>query len=215
MYFDSRYRKFGIIISDECESITETRDSAIKNTKIFSILGYKVLNIETLSFEDVYIGDEYIEFEAFHLNSRDYESLIDVEVTDGSYKNSYFHLKRGYSKESVTSPLPVYKKNGTFYKSYKSNKVLYTLGSLYAVVIDAKSLGVDIISRFKDTRKYNKAINKYSNNYFGGCNIGIEDKSAIIEKVSDGIYADKDLCYITNQTCHEVIVPSSCKYVWV
>jgi len=215
MYFDSRYRKFGLIVSDECECTTETRDSAIKNTKIFSILGYKVLNIETLSFEDVYIGDEDIEFEAFHLGSRDYDSLIDVDVTDGSYKNSYFHLKRGYSKESVTSPLPVYKKNGTFYKSYKSNKVLYTLGSLYAVVVDAKSLSIDIILRFKDTRRYNKAINKYSNNYFGGYNIGIEDKSSILEEVSSGIYADKDLCYITNQTCHEVIIPSSCKYVWV
>ena len=110
MYFDSRYRKFGIIISDECESITETRDDATKNTKIFSVLGYKILNLETLSFEDVYIGDEYIEFEYFHLNSRNYESLNDVEVTSGSYKNSYFHLKRGYTKESVTSPLPVYKK---------------------------------------------------------------------------------------------------------
>lgn len=215
MYFDSRYRKFGLIVSDECECTTETRDSAIKNTKIFSILGYKVLNIETLSFEDVYIGDEDIEFEAFHLGSRDYDSVIDVDVTDGSYKNSYFHLKRGYSKESVTSPLPVYKKNGTFYKSYKSNKVLYTLGSLYAVVVDAKSLSIDIILRFKDTRRYNKAINKYSNNYFGGYNIGIEDKSPILEEVSSGIYADKDLCYITNQTCHEVIIPSSCKYVWV
>lgn len=214
MYFDSRYRKFGLIVSDECECTTETRDSAIKNTKIFSILGYKVLNIETLSFEDVYIGDEDIEFEAFHLGSRYYDSLIDVDVTDGSYKNSYFHLKRGYSKESVTSPLPVYKKNGTFYKSYKSNKVLYKLGSLYAVVVDAKSLSIDIILRFKDTRRYNKAINKYSNNYFGGYNIGIEDKIAILEKISDGIYGDKDLCCITNETGHEVIIPSSCKYIW-
>lgn len=93
--------------------------------------------------------------------------------------------------------------------------MLYTLGSLYAVVVDAKSLNIDIISRFKDTRKYNKAINKYSNNYFGGYNIGIEDKSPILEEVSSGIYADKDLCYVTNQTCHEVIIPSSCKYVWV
>lgn len=215
MYFDSRYRKFGIIISDACESITETRDDATKNTKIFSVLGYKILNLETLSFEDVYIGDEYIEFEAFHLNSRGYESVIDVEVTSGSYRNAYIHLKSGYRKESVTSPLPLYKKNGEFYSSYKSNKVLYTLGSLYAVVVDAKSLNIDIISRFKDTRKYNKAINKYSNNYFGGYNIGIEDKSPILEEVSSGIYADKDLCYVTNQTCHEVIIPSSCKYVWV
>lgn len=215
MYFDSRYRKFGIIISDECESITETKDCATKNTKIFSILGYKVLNIETLSFEDVYIGDEDIEFEAFHLCSRDYDSLIDVDVTDGSYKNSYFHLKRGYTKESVTSPLPVYKKNGTFYKSYKSNKVLYTLGSLYAVVVDAKSLNIDIISRFKDTRKYNKAINKYSNNYFGGYNIGIEDKIAILEKISDGIYGDKDLCCITCKCSHEVLIPSNCKYIYI
>lgn len=214
MHFDSRYRKFGLIVSDECECTTETRDSAIKNTKIFSILGYKVLNIETLSFEDVYIGDEDIEFEAFHLGSRDYDSLIDVDVTSGSYRNSYFHLKRGYSRESVTSPLPVYKKNGTFYKSYKSNKVLYNLGSLYAVVVDAKSLSIDIILRFKDTRRYNKAINKYSNNYFGGYSIGIEDKSAILEKISDGIYADKDLCYITNETGHDVIIPSSCKYIW-
>ena len=214
MYLDSRYRKFGIIISDECESITETRDDATKNTKIFSVLGYKVLNIETLSFQDVYIGDEDIEFEYFHLNSRNYESLNDVEVTSGSYKKSYFHLKRGYTKESVTSPLPAYKKNGTFYKSYKSNKVLYTLSSLYAVVVDAKSLNIDIISRFKDTRRYNNSINKYSNNYFGGYNIGIEDKSAILEKISDGIYADKDLCCITNETGHEVIIPSSCKYIW-
>lgn len=137
MYFDSRYRKFGIIISDECESITETRDDATKNTKIFSILGYKILNLETLSFEDVYIGDEYIEFEAFHLNSRDYESVIDVEVTSGSYRNVYIHLKSGYRKESVTSPLPLYKRNGTFYKSYLSNKIVYKLDKLYCLLIDA------------------------------------------------------------------------------
>ena len=93
--------------------------------------------------------------------------------------------------------------------------MLYTLGSLYAVVVDAKSLSIDIILRFKDTRRYNKAINKYSSSYFGGYNIGIEDKSPILEEVSSGIYANKDLCYITNQTGHEVIIPSSCKYVWV
>lgn len=44
MYFDSRYRKFGLIVSDECECTTETRDSAIKNTKIFSIHGVYLYN---------------------------------------------------------------------------------------------------------------------------------------------------------------------------
>lgn len=111
MYFDSKYRKFGIIISDECESTTETRDSAIKNTKIFSILGYKVLNIETLSFEDVYIGDEDIEFEAFHLGSRDYDSLIDVdfstcEVADLGLENLPKYVNNlasitGYAKKKL------------------------------------------------------------------------------------------------------------------
>lgn len=215
MYFDSRYRKFGLIVSDECECTTETRDSAIKNTKIFSILGYKVLNIETLSFEDVYIGDEDIEFEAFHLNSRNYESLIYVEVTSGSYRNVYIHLKSGYRKESVTSPLPLYKRNGTFYKSYLSNKIVYKLDKLYCLLIDAKDFSVDIISRFEEPERYKEVYNEGMTNYFGGYNMLIDDKNALLEEISDGIYANKDLCCITCKSSHEVLIPSNCKYIYI
>lgn len=215
MYFDSRYRKFGLIVSDECVDIIETKDSSTKHTKKFSILGYKVLNLQTLSFQDVYIGDEEIKFESFHLTSRDYESIVIVEVISGNYRNTYFHLLNSYRHESVALPLPLYKQDGEFYISCKSNKVLYTLGSFYALVIDAKSLSINIISRLKDTKRYTKSIDKYSKNHFGGCNISIDDNSALLEEISKGIYVNNDFCCIDNETCHEIIIPSNCKYVWV
>ena len=117
MQFDSRYRKFGLIVSDEYDDIVETKGGITKHTNKLSVIGFKVLNLETLSFSDVYTDDENIEFESCKSNSH-LDSLIIEEVISETTKITSFYLVSWDKYESVTSFLPVYKRNGVLYKSY-------------------------------------------------------------------------------------------------
>lgn len=214
MHFDSRYRKFGLIVSDEYDDTVETKGGITKHTNKFSIIGFKVLNLETLSFSDVYMEDENIEFESCNSNSH-LDSLIIEEVISETTKITSFYLVSGDKYESVTSPLPVYKKNGDLYKSYMSNKVLYNLCSVYYLVVDAKSLTVDITLKLESPEKYDRMRKEFRVNYLGGEHIDICDKNALIYRISDSIYGNADFCYIDNKNSREIIIPSSCKYIQV
>jgi hypothetical protein len=214
MQFDSRYRKFGLIVSDEYDDIVETKGGITKHTNKFSVIGFKVLNLETLSFSDVYTDDENIEFESCKSNSH-LDSLIIEEVISKTTKITSFYLVSVDKYESVTSFLPVYKRNGVLYKSYMSNKVLYNLCSVYSLVVDAKSLTIDITSKLESPEKYDRMSKEFRANYLGGEYIDICDKNALTYRISDSIYGNADFCYIDNKNSREIVIPSSCKYIQV
>ena len=211
MHFDSTYRRFGLIISDEYESGTI---SGIKLSKLFSVIGYKLLNVHTFLFEDIYNEGGEHTFDYDEVGWIKYFGEESTKNKDGSESIEYCIGNSLDAMSGVFYPLPVYTRSGELYVSCLSDMVLYNLATLYAVVVNAKDLSVDIICRFAEPGKYSFATTKYLTNRFGGSRISPKSKNGILDIVSNGIYANDELCYVDSKDI-DVVSPKNCKYIHI
>ena len=216
MHFDSTYRRFGIIISDEYKSGTAMDMSyrEIKLSKIFHVIGYKLLNVHTLIFEDIYNEDGEHTLELDEVGEIKYFGE-EYKKNKNSLEEQEYYIGNGLDAMSrVLYPFPVYTRSGDLYVSCVSDSILYRLDTLYAVIVNAKELSVNTICGFAEKDKYDVAMRKYLTNRFGNSYISPTSKNAILDNVSSGIYANDELCYVDSDST-DIVLPKSCKYIYI
>ena len=211
MHFDSTYRRFGLIISDEYESGTV---SGIKLSKLFRVIGYKLLNVHNFLFEDIYNEDGEHTLDCDESEEIKYFGEESANDKAGSKNIEYYTGNRLDAMNCVLYPLPVYTKSGDLYVSCVSSNILYSIATLYVLVVNARDLTIDTVCRFSDKDKYKDVTSKYLTSRFGAYYISPKINNAVLDRVSSGIYANEELCDVDSEDI-DIVLPNSCKYIHI